>query len=129
MRHQVSGRKFSRDTSHRQAMISNMLVSLLRHERIETTTPKAKEIKSYADKMITLGKRGDLHARRQALSALKDKDVVAKLFDDLAQRNRDRAGGYTRIIHTRNRYGDWAPMSFIELVERVAPAAAEKSAE
>lgn len=129
MRHQISGRKFSRPTSQREAMMSNLLVSLFRHERIETTTPKAKEMRAQADRMITLGKRGDLHARRQALSTLKDQEVVAKLFSDLADRNRQRNGGYTRVIQTRNRYGDWAPMSLIELVERVAPEAAVKAGE
>ncbi|MBF0187537.1 MAG: 50S ribosomal protein L17 [Magnetococcales bacterium] len=118
MRHRMKGRKLNRTASHRKAMLSNMLVSLLRHERIETTLPKAKELKPLADKMVTLGKRGDLHARRQALSVLRDKEVVHKLFIDIAERNRERQGGYTRILKTRNRYGDCAAMSFIELVER-----------
>lgn len=126
MRHQVCGRKFSRPTGHREAMMSNMLVSLLRHERIETTTPKAKEVKRAIDHFITLGKRGTLHARRQALAELKDKDMVAKLFNDVAGRNMQRQGGYARVIQTRNRYGDWAPMSFVELVERVIPPPVEK---
>ncbi|MEO5364089.1 MAG: 50S ribosomal protein L17 [Magnetococcus sp. DMHC-8] len=119
MRHQRHGRKMGRSSSHFQAMISNMLVSLFRHERIETTTPKAKELRSIADQMVTLGKRGDLHARRQALSRLQDKDIVHKLFSDIAERNRTRPGGYTRVLKTRDRYGDCAPMSLIELVERV----------
>ncbi|MEO5366246.1 MAG: 50S ribosomal protein L17 [Magnetococcus sp. WYHC-3] len=132
MRHQKRNRRFSRESSHLKAMFSNLLTSLLRHERIETTLPKAKELRSQADKMITLGKRGDLHARRQSLAVLKDKDVVYKLFSDLAERNRQRPGGYTRVIRTRHRFGDAAPMAFIELVERRvaasdthAPAAAE----
>ena len=108
-----------RNSSHFQAMMSNMLVSLFRYERIETTTPKAKELRSVADRMVTLGKRGDLHARRQALSILQDQDVVHKLFSDIAERNRNRPGGYTRVLKTRERYGDCAPMSLIELVERV----------
>lgn len=99
-------------------MFSNMLVSLLRHERIQTTVPKAKELRRLADRMITLGKKGDLHARRQAFSVLRDKEVVHKLFEDLAERNRDREGGYTRVLQTGHRYGDCAPMSLIELVER-----------
>ncbi|ABK43392.1 LSU ribosomal protein L17P [Magnetococcus marinus MC-1] len=126
MRHKKRGRRLSRDTSHRQAMIKNMLVSLFKHERIETTVPRAKELRPVAEKVITLGKRGDLHARRQALSILNgDKEVVHKLFTDLAERNKDRQGGYTRILKTRFRYGDCAPMSFIELVERDATSAAE----
>ncbi|MBF0399563.1 MAG: 50S ribosomal protein L17 [Magnetococcales bacterium] len=122
MRHQRHGSKMGRSGSHFEAMISNMLVSLFRYERIETTTPKAKELRSVADQMVTLGKRGDLHARRQALSILQDKEVVHKLFTDIAERNRTRPGGYTRVLKTRNRYGDCAPMSLIELVERVEKA-------
>ncbi|OSM02474.1 putative 50S ribosomal protein L17 [Magnetofaba australis IT-1] len=99
-------------------MFRNMLTSLLEHERIETTVPRAKELKPQVDRMITLGKRGDLHARRQALSVLRDKAVVHKLFDDLAARNANRNGGYSRVLKTRNRFGDCAPMAFIELVER-----------
>ena len=120
MRHRKTGRSLGRSPSHRKAMTSNMLVSLFRHERIETTVTRAKELRGIADRMVTLGKRGDLHARRQALSILHDKDVVHKLFTDIAERNRERAGGYTRILKTRNRYGDCAPMSFIELVERIS---------
>lgn len=118
MRHRKSGRKMGRSSSHFKAMTSNMLVSLFRYERIETTTPKAKELRSVADQMVTLGKRGDLHARRLALSFLQDKTIVHKLFSDIAERNRERQGGYTRVLKTRNRYGDCAPMSFVELVER-----------
>ena len=98
MRHRRIGRKFGRNTSHRKAMFSNMLNSLFLHERIETTITKAKELRSMADKLVTLGKRGDLHARRQALSVLKSKEVVHKLFTDIAERNRDRQGGYTRVF-------------------------------
>ena len=97
-------------------MLRNMVTSLLEHERIVTTTPKAKEVRRIADKMITLAKRGDLHARRQALSFVRDKDVVAKLFSDLKDAYMDRNGGYTRIIRTGNRYGDAAPMAILELV-------------
>ncbi len=117
MRHRKSGRKLSRSSSHRQAMLRNMATSLLEHERIETTDAKAKELKRFADRMITLGKRGDLHARRQALSVLRSKEVTAKLFGDLAERFRDRPGGYTRVIKVGNRVGDAAPISIIELVE------------
>ena len=119
MRHRKSGRKLGRNSSHRKAMLGNMLNSLFLHERIETTVPKAKELRGLADRMVTLGKRGDLHARRQALSVLKSNEVVHKLFTDIAERNRERNGGYTRILKTRYRYGDAAPLSFIELVERV----------
>ena len=119
MRHHKSGRRCGRSSTHFEAMTSNMLVSLFRHERIETTTVKAKELRSYADRMITLGKRGDLHARRQAISILQDKEVVHKLFTDIAKRNMERQGGYTRVLKTGNRYGDCAPMSLIELVERI----------
>ena len=101
-------------------MISNMAVSLFRHERIETTVTRAKELRIFAERMVTLGKNGSLHARRRALGFLRDKEVVHKLFTDIAVRNGSRNGGYTRIIKTRLRYGDCAPMSFIELVEKIA---------
>ena len=117
MRHRKTGRKLSRSSSHRQAMLRNMATSLLEHERIETTDAKAKELKRFADRMITLGKRGDLHARRQALSVLRSKEVTAKLFDELAARFADRPGGYTRVTKVGNRVGDAAPVSIIELLE------------
>ena len=117
MRHRKSGRKLGRSSSHRKALMRNMVTSLLDHERIETTDAKAKELRGMADRMITLGKRGDLHARRQALSVLRSKEVTAKLFDELAERFRDRPGGYTRVIKVGNRVGDAAPVSIIELVE------------
>lgn len=116
MRHRKAGNRLSRTTSHRQAMVRNMVTSLLEHERIVTTTPKAKEIRKVADRMITLAKRGDLHARRQALSVIRDKKVVAKLFGELKDEYMDRNGGYTRIIRTGNRLGDAAPMAILELV-------------
>lgn len=116
MRHRKAGRKLSRNTPHRIAMFRNMVTSLLEHERIVTTTPKAKEVRRFVDKMITLGKRGDLHARRQALSFIRDKDVVAKLFSSLRDEYMDRKGGYTRIIRTGNRIGDAAEMAILELV-------------
>ena len=118
MRHKMSGRKLNRTSSHRKAMFVNLTASLLRHEQIKTTKPKAKDLRSFAEKMITLGKRGDLHARRKAMSFLQDKDVVAKLFDTLAERYKDRQGGYTRVLAAGFRYGDSAPMAVIELVDR-----------
>ena len=116
MRHRKAGRRLGRTSSHRKAMIRNIVTSLMEHERIVTTTPKAKEVRRYADKMMTLAKRGDLHARRQALSFMRDKKIVAKLFDTLKDEYMDRNGGYTRIIQTGNRAGDAAPMAILELV-------------
>ena len=118
MRHRLSGRKLNRTSTHRNAMFSNMAVSLLNHEQIETTLPKAKELKRVADNMVTLGKRGGLHARRQALSYLQDEAVVQKLFGALADRYKERPGGYTRVMKAGFRYGDAAPMAIIELVDR-----------
>lgn len=116
MRHRKTGRRLGRTTSHRRAMVRNMVTSVLHEERIVTTTPKAKEVRKVVDKMITLGKRGDLHARRQALSFIQDKNVVAKLFNELGPEYADRNGGYTRIIQTGNRRGDCAAMAILELV-------------
>lgn len=116
MRHGKSGRKLGRTSSHRKAMFRNMVTSLFEHERIVTTEKKAKELKPIAEKMITLAKRGDLHARRQAMSYIQSKDVVAKLFDEIQGQFAERQGGYTRIIKTGNRQGDAAPMAIIELV-------------
>ena len=118
MRHRMSGRKLNMKSAHRESMFSNMTVSLLRHEQIKTTKPKAKELRSFADKMVTLGKRGTLHARRQAFAFLRDDEVVKKLFDSLAERYKDRQGGYIRIIRANFRYGDCAPMAYIEFVDR-----------
>ncbi|OHC74579.1 MAG: 50S ribosomal protein L17 [Rhodospirillales bacterium RIFCSPLOWO2_12_FULL_58_28] len=118
MRHRLSGRKLNRTSSHRKAMFSNMAVALLSHEQIETTLPKARELRRFADKMITLGKRGTLHAKRQALSNLQDKLLVGKLFGALAERYKERNGGYTRVLKAGNRHGDCAPMAIIELVDR-----------
>jgi len=117
MRHRKAGRKLGRTASHRDAMLRNMVTSLLDQERIVTTVPKAKEARRVAEQMITLGKRGDLHARRQALSYIRSKEVVAKLFDQLSSQYSERQGGYTRIIRTGNRAGDAAPMAILELVE------------
>ena len=116
MRHGKSGRKLGRTSSHRLAMFRNMVTSLLEHERIYTTDAKAKELRRWADWMITLGKRGDLHARRQALQIIRDKSVVHKLFTDLAQRYQARNGGYTRTVKVGIRVGDGAPLSLIELL-------------
>ncbi len=116
MRHRKAGRRLGRTSSHRLAMIRNMVTSLFEHERIVTTTPKAKEARKVADKMMTLAKRGDLHARRQAFSFMQNNSVVAKLFDVLKNDYMDRNGGYTRIIRTGNRIGDAAPMAILELV-------------
>ena len=116
MRHGKSGRKLNRSSSHRLAMFRNMVTSLLDHERIYTTHAKAKELRRWADWMITLGKRGDLHARRQALQVIRDKSVVHKLFTDLAQRYQARSGGYTRTVKVGFRVGDGAPLSLIELM-------------
>ena len=118
MRHGMSGRKLNRTSSHRKAMFVNMAVSLLTHEQIKTTLPKAKELRRVTDKMITLGKRGNLHARRQAVSVLKDRALVGKLFSTLAERYKERSGGYTRVLRAGYRYGDSAPMAIIELVDR-----------
>lgn len=116
MRHGKSGRKLGRTSSHRLAMFRNMVTSLLEHERIYTTEAKAKELRRWADWMITLGKRGDLNARRQALQVIRDKSVVHKLFTDLAQRYQARSGGYTRTVKVGFRVGDGAPLSLIELM-------------
>ena len=116
MRHLNSGRKLSRNSSHRWAMMRNMVTSLLREEKIQTTDPKAKELRRWVERMITLGKEGSLHARRQALSIIQDKVVVHKLFDTIASRFQNRSGGYTRIIKIGRRHGDAAPVSLIELV-------------
>ncbi len=116
MRHRKAGRKLNRTMAHRQMMLRNMVTSLFRHERISTTLPKAKELRRIADKLITLGKRGDLSARRQALRVINDKKVVKKLFEEIAPRYKDRAGGYTHLYRIGFRQGDGAPMSVIELV-------------
>jgi large subunit ribosomal protein L17 len=118
MRHGISGRKFSRTSSHRKAMFDNMAAALLKHEQITTTLPKAKDLRPVVEKLITLGKRGGLHCRRQALSALQDTGVTEKLFSVLAERYKERSGGYIRIVKAGFRYGDSAAMAVIELVDR-----------
>lgn len=117
MRHNKAGRRLGRTTSHREAMFRNMVTSLLSHEKITTTDAKAKEIRSVAEKMITLGKRGDLHSMRLAAAYIREKSVVTKLFTTIAPRYKERLGGYTRIIKLGIRQGDTAPISLIELVE------------
>ena len=125
MRHRARTRKLGRTSAHRKAMYRNMVTSLLEHERIETTDAKAKEVRRIAERMITLGKRGDLHARRQALRVIRSRDVAAKVFDDLAERYRERPGGYTRVLKLRTRPGDAASLSLVELIEGVATPVAE----
>jgi large subunit ribosomal protein L17 len=117
MRHNKSGKRLGRNTPHRTAMLRNMVTSLFDHEKITTTDARAKELRKVADRMITLGKRGDLHARRQVLSVIRDQKIVAKLFDQIGPRYKDRPGGYTRIIKIGSRLGDNAPQSIIALVE------------
>lgn len=117
MRHNKSGRRLGRKPDHRQHMMRNMVTSFFENEKINTTVTRAKELRKLVDKMITLGKRGDLHARRQALQVIRDPKVVAKLFEMIAPRYAQRPGGYTRIIRLENRLGDNAPMAIIELVE------------
>ena len=118
MRHGMSGRKLNRSSTHRKAMFNNMAAALIKHEQIQTTLPKAKDLRRVADRLITLGKRGDLHARRQALSVLKDTGLTEKLFSTLANRYKERNGGYTRVLKAGFRYGDMAPMAVIEFVDR-----------
>ncbi len=135
MRHQKSGRKLNRTSSHREAMFRNMAVSLLRHEQLVTTLPKAKELRRVAEPLITLAKSATLANRRLAYSRLRDREMVGKLFDDLGVRFKDRPGGYLRILKTGLRRGDAAPMARVQLTERQAvasaaePAAAEAIAE
>ena len=116
MRHRKKGRQLSRTASHRRATLRNMATALFRHERIETTSAKAKELRPYAERLITLARRGDLHARRLASRKIQDRLVLGKLFDDIAPRFAERPGGYTRILKVGNRKGDAAEMSLIELV-------------
>lgn len=118
MRHAKQGRKLNRTSSHRKAMFANMAASLITHEQIKTTLPKAKELKPIVDKLVTLAKRGDLHARRQALSQVRDEAAVRKLFGVLGDRYTDRPGGYTRVLKAGFRFGDNAPVAIIELVDR-----------
>ncbi len=127
MRHRKKGRQLGRQTKHREALFRNLVTSLLDQERIETTGAKAKEIRGFTDRMITLGKEGTLPARRRALGFLRSKAVVSKLFSDVATRFKDRSGGYTRIVKTRRRIGDAAEMVAIELVSRQELTTKKKS--
>jgi large subunit ribosomal protein L17 len=123
MRHQLSNRKLNRTTSHRLAMFKNMTVSLLRHELIKTTLPKAKDLRRFVEPIITMSKNPTLANRRLAFNRLRDRDIVGKLFDELGPRYKNRNGGYLRILKCGFRIGDNAPMAFVELVDRPAPAA------
>lgn len=125
MRHRKKGRQLGRQTKHRWALFRSLVTSLLEHERIETTEAKAKEIRGFTDRMITLGKEGTLPARRRALAFIRSKDVVSKLFSDVAGRFKDRQGGYTRMVKTRRRIGDGAEMVAIELVTMVEKASSK----
>jgi large subunit ribosomal protein L17 len=127
MRHRHKGRKLNRTASHRKAMLANMATSLLDHERIRTTTPKAKALRPFVEKLITLARRGteDLHARRQAARIIRDADVLRKLFEEIGPRFAERPGGYTRIMHLMRRVGDNAPLAIIELVDAAEAEVAE----
>lgn len=129
MRHRQAGKKLGRNTGHRQAMLRNMVTSLFRHEQIETTDAKAKQLRSVAEKMITLAKRGDLHARRQALSYMQDKATTHKLFEEIKDRYMDRQGGYVRVIKKGTRKGDGAPVSIIQLLPEEEGKKKEKKKE
>lgn len=128
MRHRVHARKLGRSPSHRVAMYRNLVTALLEHEQVETTDAKAKEVRRLADRMITLGKRGDLHARRRAMRVIRRREVAAKVFGELAERFRTRPGGYTRVLKTRTRVGDAAAMSIVELVGPLEEPVPEKKA-
>jgi large subunit ribosomal protein L17 len=127
MRHGMSGRKLGRKSAHRRAMFANMANALIKHEQISTTLPKAKDLRPVVEKLVTLGKRGDLHARRQVLAVLRDADLTAKLFSVLAERYKTRAGGYIRVLKAGFRYGDNAPMAIIEFVDRDVTAKGKDS--
>lgn len=127
MRHRKAGRKLNRTSSHRKAMFANMAAALIKHEQIVTTLPKAKELRPIVEKLVTLGKRGDLHARRQAIAKVRDEVMVAKLFDVLAPRYQERQGGYTRVLKAGYRYGDDAAVAVIEFVDRDPSAKGQDS--
>lgn len=127
MRHRRAGRKLNRSPSHRRAMFGNMAAALIKHEQVVTTLPKAKEMRRFADRLITLAKRGDLHARRLAVSRIRDEAMVKKLFDVLGPRYKERSGGYTRVLRAGYRYGDSAPMAVIELIDRDPDARGQDS--
>jgi large subunit ribosomal protein L17 len=127
MRHRSAGRKLNRTSKHRQMLFRNLSQALIKHEQIVTTLPKAKDLRPVVEKLVTLGKRGGLHARRQAFAQLRDDKMVTKLFDVLAQRYAERAGGYTRVLKAGFRYGDSAPMAVIEFVDRDETARGQDS--
>ena len=127
MRHGINGRKLNRTSSHRKAMLGNMAVALIKHEQIQTTLPKAKELSPFVDKLITLGKKGDLASRKKAYSILPEKQWTSKIFDELSERYKERDGGYTRVLKAGFRYGDSAPMAVIELVDRNPDALGQDS--
>ena len=127
MRHLKSKRKLNRTSSHRKAMLGNMAVALIKHEQIQTTLPKAKELSPFVDKLITLGKKGDLASRKKAYSILPEKQWTSKIFDELSDRYKERDGGYTRVLKAGFRYGDSAPMAVIELVDRNPDALGQDS--
>lgn len=127
MRHGQKGRKLNRTSSHRTAMFANMAAALIKHEQIVTTLPKAKELKRVMDRLITLGKRGNLHSRRLAVARIRDEEMAKKLFDVLAERYKDRSGGYTRVLKAGFRHGDNAPVAVIELVDRDVEAKGQDS--
>ena len=127
MRHQVAGRKLSKTTPHRRAMFANMACALIKHEQIFTTLPKAKDLRPIVEKLVTLGKKGDLNARRKLIAELRDKDMAAKVIETLSTRYKARNGGYTRIMKAGFRYGDAAPMAIIEFVDRDESARGQDS--
>ena len=127
MRHGLSGRKLNRTSGHRKAMFANMAAALIKHEQIKTTLPKAKDLRPIVERLITLGKRGGLHARRQVLATMRDEAMTRKLFDTLAERYKTRHGGYTRVLKAGFRLGDSAPMAVIELVDRDPAAKGQDS--
>ena len=127
MRHLKSKRKLNKTSSHRKAMLGNMAIALIKHEQIQTTLPKAKELSPFVDKLITLGKKGDLASRKKAYSILPEKQWTSKIFDELSERYKERDGGYTRVLKAGFRYGDSAPMAVIELVDRNPDALGQDS--
>jgi large subunit ribosomal protein L17 len=127
MRHKIAGRSFSRQSGHRKSMFKNLAQALIKHEQITTTLPKAKDLRPVVEKLITLGKKGSLHARRMAYAQLRDEDTTKKLFEVLAQRYASRRGGYTRVLKAGFRYGDMASMAIIELVDRDTEAKGQDS--
>ena len=127
MRHGKTHRKFNRRSDHRRSMLANLAASLIKHEQITTTLPKAKDLRPVVEKLVTLGKRGDLHARRQAISQMRDLAMVKKLFEVIGPRYKERAGGYTRVLKAGFRYGDSAPVAVIEFVDRDVEAKGKDS--